>query len=110
LPNEFFALLLTGRYSLVEAYAMVSRYTSWRMVLFGDPLYNPWKGKHFISELGSILQLGTSGHTKFPITPSAQTLRDPIKTRQEFKKGQKARLAQVNSFLEQRDRSNRSSR
>jgi len=42
LPTEFFGLLSSGRYSLVEAYYLSSRYLSWKMVLFGDPLYRPW--------------------------------------------------------------------
>jgi len=42
LPTEFFGLLYSGRYSLVEAYYLSKRYLSWKMVLFGDPLYRPW--------------------------------------------------------------------
>lgn len=44
-PARFTTLLLTGRYSLVEVYYLTSRFVSWRMVLFGDPLYNPMKGR-----------------------------------------------------------------
>ncbi len=42
LPTEFFGLLYSGKYSLVEAYYLSKRYLSWKMVLFGDPLYRPW--------------------------------------------------------------------
>ncbi len=42
LPRDFFGLLFSGRYSLVEAYFLSKRYMSWKMVLFGDPLYQPW--------------------------------------------------------------------
>lgn len=42
LPSEFFGLLYSGKYSLVEAYYLSKRYVSWKMVLFGDPLYRPW--------------------------------------------------------------------
>ncbi len=42
LPTEFFGLLYSGKYSLVEAYYLSKRYVSWKMVLFGDPLYRPW--------------------------------------------------------------------
>jgi len=42
LPTEFYGLLFSGRYSLVEAYFLSKRYVSWKMVLFGDPLYRPW--------------------------------------------------------------------
>jgi hypothetical protein len=42
-PARFTRLLLSGKYPLVEVYYLTSRYVSWRMVLFGDPLYNPFK-------------------------------------------------------------------
>lgn len=48
-PARFTTLLLTGKYSLVEVYYLTSRYVSWRMVLFGDPLYNPMKGRPLMS-------------------------------------------------------------
>lgn len=43
LPKDFFGLLFSGKYSLVEAYFLSKRYVSWKMVLFGDPLYRPWR-------------------------------------------------------------------
>ncbi len=104
LPNEFFALLLSGRYSLVEAYALTSRYTSWRMVLFGDPLYNPWRGKNLISDLGGLLRSSSSGHAGFPSAPSARTLVDPIKARQDLKQARRTRFSQVSDLLQQLDR------
>lgn len=65
-PARFTALLLTGKYSLVEVYYLTSRYVSWRMVLFGDPLYNPMKG-------GPSISLPTS-----PLAPpSDRRLGDP---------------------------------
>lgn len=39
-PDEFFTLLMTGRYTLVECFYMTKKYNSWRMVLVGDPLYS----------------------------------------------------------------------
>jgi uncharacterized protein (TIGR03790 family) len=42
LPSEFFRLLLTGKYPLVEVYFKTVRYNSWRMILLGDPLYRPF--------------------------------------------------------------------
>ncbi len=42
LPDEFFALLLTGKYTLAECYWRTTPLVSWRMVLIGDPLYNPF--------------------------------------------------------------------
>jgi uncharacterized protein (TIGR03790 family) len=42
-PLDFFTLLLTGQFSLGEVYAATNPYTSWVVVLVGDPLYNPFK-------------------------------------------------------------------
>jgi uncharacterized protein (TIGR03790 family) len=42
LPRDFFGLLLTGRYALVECYYFTNPYTSWMMLLVGDPLYRPF--------------------------------------------------------------------
>ena len=41
-PRDFFGLLLTGRYALVECYYYTTPYNSWRMLLLGDPLYRPF--------------------------------------------------------------------
>ena len=41
-PAEFFGLLGTGQYSLVECYAKTVTFTSWMGVLVGDPLYAPF--------------------------------------------------------------------
>ena len=41
-PDKFFALLLTGKYSLAECYYLTKRFNSWRLVLIGDPLYRPF--------------------------------------------------------------------
>ncbi len=43
LPSAFFPLLMSGHYTLAEVFAMTSPYLSWRMVLIGDPLYNPYR-------------------------------------------------------------------
>ncbi len=43
LPSLFFPLLMSGRYTLVEVFAMTNPFLSWRMILVGDPLYNPFK-------------------------------------------------------------------
>jgi uncharacterized protein (TIGR03790 family) len=45
LPDDFFSLLLTGRYTLVETYFRTNPYNSWNMTLVGDPLYNPFKAR-----------------------------------------------------------------
>jgi|SRR5579883_38478 len=43
-PAEFFGLIATGEYTLVECYARTMLFCSWMTVLVGDPLYNPYKG------------------------------------------------------------------
>lgn len=76
-PLEFTALLMTGRYSLVESYYLTSRWVSWRMLLVGDPLYNPWKNEPAAKR---------SALTMFPlapVAPSDQTFADPLRTRDD---------------------------
>jgi uncharacterized protein (TIGR03790 family) len=41
-PAEFFGLLVTGKYTLVECYWRTEPLCSWMTVLVGDPLYNPY--------------------------------------------------------------------
>jgi uncharacterized protein (TIGR03790 family) len=41
-PAEFFGLLVTGKYTLVECYYRTALLNSWMTVLVGDPLYNPY--------------------------------------------------------------------
>ncbi len=41
-PDDFFALLLSGKCTLAEAYYRTKPSNSWVMVLVGDPLYNPF--------------------------------------------------------------------
>jgi uncharacterized protein (TIGR03790 family) len=41
-PQIFFGLLLDGRLSLAECYALSKPFWSWQMVLIGDPLYRPF--------------------------------------------------------------------
>ena len=77
-PLEFVALLMTGQYSLVEAYYLTSRWISWRMVLLGDPLYNPWK---------TAPAAKRSTLTMFPlapVAPSDRTFDDPIIIREAW--------------------------
>ncbi len=50
LPDDFFSLLLTGRYTLAEVYYRTKPFNSWVMVLVGDPLYNPFKSHPLLSK------------------------------------------------------------
>ena len=43
LPDEFFPLLLTGKYTVAECYWRTVPMASWRLTLICDPLYNPFK-------------------------------------------------------------------
>ena len=100
LPSEFVGLLLTGRYSLVEAYFLTTRYVSWRMVLIGDPLYNPWRGKGVVGEKGTVLQpLRGKEQIGLPRAPSEQGFRDPVLARQAAGKRREAALAQIDYFF-----------
>jgi uncharacterized protein (TIGR03790 family) len=44
-PSLFFPLLMSGRYALAEVFAMTNPLLSWRMILVGDPLYNPFRNR-----------------------------------------------------------------
>jgi uncharacterized protein (TIGR03790 family) len=43
LPDIFFGLLVEGRMTLAEVFAVSNPFLSWQMVLIGDPLYRPFK-------------------------------------------------------------------
>jgi len=53
LPENFFKLLLTGKLSLVECYYLTKPFSSWRMILVGDPLYTPFRYHPVMSETAS---------------------------------------------------------
>lgn len=42
-PNEFFALLTSGRFTYIECIYRTQATNSWTMTTIGDPLYNPFK-------------------------------------------------------------------
>jgi uncharacterized protein (TIGR03790 family) len=42
-PNYFFSLITSGNFQLIDSYYLSTKYISWRQILFGDPLYNPFK-------------------------------------------------------------------
>ncbi len=78
-PLEYFGLIATGRYSLVEAYALTSRSASWQMLLLGDPLYNPFRKKPLI-EPEQLVQMPEwpSGLKPLPRPPSEIAFPDPV--------------------------------
>jgi uncharacterized protein (TIGR03790 family) len=89
-PDRFTALLLTGKYSLVEAYYLTSRYVSWRMVLFGDPLYNPMRGRS--------LQTANSA-VPLSVPPSERPLGDPPARLAQKHREQKEQMAMLTKLL-----------
>ncbi|GMV98116.1 MAG: hypothetical protein AMXMBFR83_24690 [Phycisphaerae bacterium] len=48
-PDDFFALLLTRRFTLAEVYAFTVPHQSWMMMLIGDPLYRPFAAKPLLT-------------------------------------------------------------
>ncbi len=42
-PQLFFSLLLDGDFTLLESYYLSLPFVSWKMVLIGDPLYQPFR-------------------------------------------------------------------
>ncbi len=92
LPTEFFGLLLTGRYSLVEAYYLSSRYLSWRMVLVGDPLYNPWRGAGLDKK---VQETGILNLLSLPKSPSERDFLDPLQIRKKLVKERQRELSNL---------------
>jgi len=96
-PLAFFGLLLTGEYTLAEAYFLTLPNISWRTVLLGDPLYNPWKGRGFVEikdlkmknlqnqEIDSLLE-----------SPSEKKFQDPVQIKKKIKEENK----KINKELE----------
>ena len=89
-PARFTALLLTGKYSLVEAYYLTSRYVSWRMVLFGDPLYNPMRGRSFQTANSAV---------PLPVPPSERPVGDPPARLAQKHREQKEQMAMLTKLL-----------
>lgn len=108
LPAEFFGLLLTGRYALVEVYYLTTRYLSWRMVLFGDPLYNPWRGKGLLQP-AQLTLLPASGRAAeaFPTAPTARAFPDPLQWRARHEQERQELLTQVERMMQVLERRNR---
>jgi uncharacterized protein (TIGR03790 family) len=100
-PLEFAALLMTGQYSLVEAYYVTSRWVSWRMVLVGDPLYNPLKNNP------AIKRSALSMFSLAPIAPSDRTVIDPIRAKEERRRGYERSWVRLDEILRQQEQATR---
>jgi uncharacterized protein (TIGR03790 family) len=97
-PLEFTALLMTGQYSLVESYYLTSRWVSWRMVLVGDPLYNPWKNKP-AAERSALTMFPLA-----PLAPSDQAFADPLLARDDIKRLQGQSRIRLDAILQNQAR------
>ncbi len=69
LPDDFFSLLMTGRYTLVETYYRTNPFNSWAMILIGDPLYRPFAKNPPLSEDALPEQLRLPGEPGVPAPP-----------------------------------------
>ncbi len=107
-PDEFVPLWLTGRYALVEAYALTTRYLSWRMVLIGDPLYNPWKAKPVFS-IGDVSVKTARGPSPAPVSPSERAFQDPVQGRKLLWERRAKVIAELDKAFEQQDQQTRQS-
>jgi uncharacterized protein (TIGR03790 family) len=94
-PAQFVRLLLAGKYSLAEIYYLTSRYVSWRMVLFGDPLYNPKRGK---------ATTDPASPSSLPIAPSDQPFSDPVAQLAQLRRVQEEHRAKLIHMLREAER------
>jgi uncharacterized protein (TIGR03790 family) len=103
-PIDFFGLLLTGRYSLVEVYYLTARHVSWRMTLIGDPLYNPWRGKQYVTEQTFSQGSADQKQVRLPQVPSDLPFTDPPTASRALRQKRQALLDQVDQALRQSNR------
>ncbi|MCP9475639.1 MAG: TIGR03790 family protein [Nitrospira sp.] len=89
-PARFTRLLLSGKYPLVEVYYLTSRYVSWRMVLFGDPLYKPPVSQPRSSAARSL---------RLPVAPSERPMGDPPALSEQSRRAYQQRLDALLSIL-----------
>lgn len=97
-PLEFAGLLMTGQYSLVESYYLTSRWVSWRMVLVGDPLYNPWKNRP------AARRSALTMFSLAPIAPSDQAFADPLLARDDVQRLQSQSRIRLDAILQNQAR------
>lgn len=57
-PDEFYSLVLTGKFTMIECYYYAKPFNSWAMTYVGDPLYTPFRAnpKLKMEELPNNLQ------------------------------------------------------
>ncbi len=99
-PRDFFSLVMSGRYSVIESYFLTSRYLSWRMAIFGDPLYNPFRGKFLISIKESGLK-DSAGQdmTAFPVSPINKIFGNPVALQSAQEESRKKRQKELDEYF-----------
>jgi|GEM_PF-2012079 len=57
-PDEFYSLVLTGKFTMIECFYFTKPFNSWAMTYVGDPLYTPFRNnpKLKMNELPDKLQ------------------------------------------------------
>jgi hypothetical protein len=57
-PSPFFAFLLTGKYTVLEAFWYTNPMNSWMLTLIADPLYTPFRKnpKMTVARLKEVLK------------------------------------------------------
>jgi uncharacterized protein (TIGR03790 family) len=105
LPLEFFGLLLTQHYSLVEVYALTSEFMSWRMMLIGDPLYRPKFEKASVTgETLADQNDSAKGLNPLPTPPSEQEFMNPVDRRKKLAEHKAATMKEVEAFYQALDK------
>lgn len=98
-PLELFGLLLTGRYTLVEAYSLTSPWLSWRLTLIGDPLYNPWKDRDWVDADELSSKIGDEkALNPLPVPPLQFDSRAPDESRKIFEQSRARLRSQLEGF------------
>ncbi len=104
-PLDFFGMLLSGRFNLIESYALTSPYVSWRMVLIGDPLYQPFRKPLVQAKALAERSNGAADLESWPQSPLDKEFPDPVAARAllaERKKQLEGEIAAFYKALEER--------
>jgi len=97
-PLEFFGLLLSGHYSLIEVYALTDPFVSWRMLLLGDPFYRPFHKELVTSEELRDRDERANSLNPFPPSPLEQSYEDPTEIHKKLKARHEALLKEIENF------------
>ena len=97
-PLEFFGVLLTGKFNLIETYALTNPYISWRMVLIGDPLYQPFASP--LIESKEIASRADYSKTLDPLpkSPLETDFPDPVAARTSMAERKKKLEVEISGF------------